>query len=92
MGCDGCIHEKEDRTKEPCEPCMASVLNGGERINYKEVPKKTCTVEVYYEHNYEAYNGIYDYRFNGDWLYIEGEERTYIKLDDVKRISVTKDV
>ena len=99
MGCDGCVHELEDRTKEPCQPCMASVLNGGERINYEAVPKTTYTVTVFFEgtdcngyKRYEDYTGVYSHRFTlDDWLYIENESKYYIKLDKVTKVQITEE-
>lgn len=92
MKCDGCVHEKEDRTKKPCEPCMASVLNGGERINYESLPRQTYTVTVFFEDTeYEGYTGVYSHRFTDEWLYIEGEAKYYIKLDKVTKIQIIEE-
>ena len=91
MGCDGCVHEKEDRTKEPCEPCMASVLNGGERINYEVKPRQTYTVTVFSDTGYEDYKGVYSHRFTEDWLYIDSDAKYYIRLDGVSKIQIIEE-
>ena len=90
MSCSGCIHIDEDRTKEPCEPCMPSVLAGGDRINYELVPVKKMQCSVYFDdHKERHYDEITDYSFQGDWLVICGEGfKDYWRADDINGIKV----
>ncbi len=89
MKCDGCIHELMDRTKEPCELCMASVLNGGERINYEAMPAKTWKCVVHFYDDYRCYEEITGYHFQGDWLIVQGEGfQDYWKTEDISHIEV----
>lgn len=91
MTCEGCIHESEDRTKAPCEPCMASVLNGGERINYEAKPPETSRVILHFVDMHEGcktIHGVLNYRLQGEWLVIEADKTIYYKTDEISHFEV----
>ena len=91
MTCDGCVHEDEDRTKAPCEPCMASVLSGGERINYEAKPPETSRVTLEFTDKskcFERISDVLNYRLQGEWLVIEADKTIYYKTDEISHFEV----